>query len=226
MGGWIRGRKGFCRLLPLGAAGAALYAFGANAGAETMSEIDAFQRAVSTQNRQDALAFIAGFGSSHLVPDLIELLRPEVAANLCADLRSPSPHVRAACDRVEKPAAIAVAVAPTAPPSPKTAAPASPTKGSVGPTVVAAPSAADAAKQTASVKAAPTASQAKVFASSPLAEPVPIPPVAATVKAAPTPSEAPQLQSPAFAMLPTATFAVVGDPPRSLPPAADSSRSY
>jgi hypothetical protein len=125
--GWMKRRKGLCPLLPLGAAAAVLFAFGAGASAETMSEIDAFQRAVSTQNEQDALAFIDGFGSSHLVPDLVELLRPEVAADLCANLHSRSPRVRAACDRVEKAAASAVAVAPTASSSPKTAGPASPT---------------------------------------------------------------------------------------------------
>jgi hypothetical protein len=210
MGGWMKGRVGLCRLLPLGAAAAALFASGASAGAETMSEIDAFQRAVSTQNKQDALAFIAGFGSSHLVPDLIELLRPEVAADLCADLHSRSPRAPTACDRVERAAASAGATAPS---SPKTAARVSPTKGPGAPTVVPAPSAADAAKQTASVKAVPAASQAHAFASSLLAEPVAMPPVAATVKTAPTPSEAPQLQSSAFLMLPTATFVVVGDPP-------------
>jgi hypothetical protein len=212
MGGWMKGRVGLCRLLPLGAAAAALFAFGAGAGAETMSEIDAFQRAVSTQNEQDALAFIDGFGSSHLVPDLIELLRPAIAADLCADLHSRSPRVRVACDRVEKAAENAVAVAPTAPSSPKTAAPVSPTKGPGAP-MAAAPSAANAATQTASIKAASAALQAKAFVSAQLVEPVPMPPVAETVKTAPTPSEAPQLQSPAFVMLPTATFVVVGDPP-------------
>jgi hypothetical protein len=211
----MKGRKGVCRALPLGAAAAALFVFAASACAETMSEIDAFQRAVSTQNKQDVLAFIDGFGSSHLVPDLIDLLRPEVATDLCADFHSRSPSMRVACDRVEKAAATAVALAPAAPSSPKTAAPASQTKEPGAPSIVAAPSAANASTQTALFKAARAASQAKAFVSPPLAEPVPSPPVAATVKTAPTPSEAPQLQSPAFVMLPTATFGVVGDPPTS-----------
>jgi hypothetical protein len=128
MGGWMKGRKGLCPLMPLGAAAAVLFAFGASASAETMSEIDAFQRAVSTQNKQDAQAFIDGFGSSHLVPDVIELRRPEVAADLCADLHFRSPRVREVCRGVEKAAASAVAVAPTAPSSPNTPGPASPTK--------------------------------------------------------------------------------------------------
>lgn len=50
------------------------------------SEIDAFDKAVTSGSREDALSFIHEFGSSHLVPDLIDLLTPDVAAAVCADL--------------------------------------------------------------------------------------------------------------------------------------------
>jgi hypothetical protein len=120
----MKAYKGLCRLLPLGAVATLLFAIDASAGAEMMSEIDAFQRAVSSQNKQDALAFIDSFGSSHLVPDLIELLRPDVAADLCLGLSSHSPRVRATCDRVAKTVAN-VAVAPTVPSPLNTATPTS-----------------------------------------------------------------------------------------------------
>ena len=83
MRGWTKSRDGLGKLLPLGLGAAAFLAFSAGASAE-MSEIDAFQRAINSQSKKDALAFIDDFGTSHLVPDLIELLRPEVAADVCA----------------------------------------------------------------------------------------------------------------------------------------------
>ena len=201
MGGWMKGRKGLCWPLPLGAAAAALLAFGASASAETMSEIDAFQRAVSTQSKQDALAFIDRFASSHLIPDLIELLRPEVAVDLCGSFDSRSPRVRAACDRVTK-AARAVAVAPTPPRPSKTSEPASPTPGPSAPTVVARPSAADTAAQTASLNGGQATSQPTKLTSSQQA-------VAAPVETAPPPGGA----APAFVMLPGPAFVVVGASP-------------
>jgi hypothetical protein len=78
-----------------------------------LSEVDAFQQAVNSQTKADALAFIREFGSSHLVPDLIDLLKAEVALEVCSSLPSGSSRARSACDKV-KAAAAAVAVEPAA----------------------------------------------------------------------------------------------------------------
>jgi hypothetical protein len=51
-----------------------------------VSEVDSYERAVISQTKEDALAFIQEFRSSHLTGDLIESLRPEVAREVCADL--------------------------------------------------------------------------------------------------------------------------------------------
>ncbi len=110
MDGWKTSRKGWGKLLPPAAAAAALAAFSAGAAAR-MSEIDAFQNAVTTQSRQEALAFVDEFGSSHLIPDLIELLRPEVASQVCARLGRGSARTRASCDRMERALATALALA-------------------------------------------------------------------------------------------------------------------
>ena len=97
MGEWRTSQKG-SRLL-LSVCTAALFAFSTNAAAE-MSEIDAFQLAVNSQSSQDALAFLDAFGSSHLVPDLIELLRPDVAAEVCASLPSGAAAANAPCAKL------------------------------------------------------------------------------------------------------------------------------
>jgi hypothetical protein len=102
-------------LLPLGIGVTALLAVTEGPVAE---EIDAFQVAISSQSKADALAFIRDFGSSHLVPDLLELLRPDVALEVCASLSSASP---AACNKLEKAVATAPAAGsptPAMPPSP------------------------------------------------------------------------------------------------------------
>jgi hypothetical protein len=70
--------------LALGAVALALVT-GANASLAN-SEIDAFDKAATSGSKEDALSFIHEFGSSHLVPDLIDLLPPDVAAAVCADL--------------------------------------------------------------------------------------------------------------------------------------------
>ena len=57
MGGWKKSRDGLGKLLPFGLGAAAFLAFSAGASAE-MSEIDAFQRAINSQSKKDALAFI------------------------------------------------------------------------------------------------------------------------------------------------------------------------
>jgi hypothetical protein len=67
-----------------------------------LSEIDSFQRAVSTQSTSDAIEFIKNFGSSHLVPDLIELLEPSVAREVCSDVLEESSRAKAPCEKVVK----------------------------------------------------------------------------------------------------------------------------
>lgn len=134
MGEWKKSRRLPRILLSLSIAAVACLAQSTGAVAQ-MSELDAFQRAISTQNKQDALAFLDGFGSSHLVPDLIELLKPDVAAEVCSSMRGGSSRARSACDKVKKalaaqPAAGTAALpqpAPTPPPAqvvaPATASP-------------------------------------------------------------------------------------------------------
>jgi uncharacterized protein YgiM (DUF1202 family) len=66
------------------------------------SEIDSYERAVTSQTKADALAFIEEFGSSHLLGDLIESLRPEIAHEVCADLPSGVSSARRACEQLPK----------------------------------------------------------------------------------------------------------------------------
>src|SRR5262249_28376858 len=96
-------------LLPLGVGVTALLAVTEGPVAE-VSEIDAFQRAISSQSKADALAFIRDFGSSHLVPDLIELLQPDVALEVCSSLTDTSSSASAGCDKLQK----AITAAPAA----------------------------------------------------------------------------------------------------------------
>jgi hypothetical protein len=84
--------------------------------AAEVSEIDAFQRAVSSQTKADALAFLRDFGSSHLVPDLIDVLPPEVALEVCATLSGSSSRTYAACKKVQA-ATIEPAAGPKTPPA-------------------------------------------------------------------------------------------------------------
>jgi hypothetical protein len=65
-----------------------------------MSEIDAFDAAVTTQDKQIALAFIDDFPSSQLVPTLIELLRPEIAQQVCGTLPSSATSAQEVCERL------------------------------------------------------------------------------------------------------------------------------
>jgi hypothetical protein len=63
------------------------------------SEIDSYEAAVRSQSKAEALSFIKDFGSSHLVGDLIESLRPEVAQEVCTDLQGSGPtRARQACE--------------------------------------------------------------------------------------------------------------------------------
>jgi len=67
-----------------------------------VSEVDSYERAVISQTKEDALAFIEEFRSSHLTGDLIESLRPEVAREVCADLPSGVSRARRACEELRK----------------------------------------------------------------------------------------------------------------------------
>jgi hypothetical protein len=69
--------------------------------AAATSELDSFEAAVASQTKQAALAFIGEFSSSHLVGDLIELLRPEVAHEVCADLPSSAASALDACRKLD-----------------------------------------------------------------------------------------------------------------------------
>lgn len=120
MGEARKSPRGWRILLPLSAVAAALLAATGGSIAD-VSEIDAFQRAVSTQSTADALAFLRDFGSSHLTADLIELLQPNVALEVCSSFSGGSSLARAACEKVKKnavAAAPAAAVPTPAPPAP------------------------------------------------------------------------------------------------------------
>src|SRR5262245_11088696 len=73
--------------VPLCAGAIALIA-GVNGPLAQMSEKDAFDKAVTSGSREDALAFIKEFSSSTLISELIELLPPETAVAVCAGLAS------------------------------------------------------------------------------------------------------------------------------------------
>src|SRR5262245_49310679 len=101
--------------VPLSAGALALIA-GVNGPLAEMSEMDGFDRAVTSGSKADAMAFINQFGSSHLVPDMIELLPPDVAAAVCADLpSSASSAADRACEQIKAILATAPAAGTVAP---------------------------------------------------------------------------------------------------------------
>jgi hypothetical protein len=65
------------------------------------SEIDSYDRAVTSQTKEDAIAFLREFGSSHLVGDLFDSLRPDVARQVCAEIADGISKARRACQQVE-----------------------------------------------------------------------------------------------------------------------------
>lgn len=82
--------------------GMAMMLFTASEGVlAQVSEIDSYDRAVTLQTKEAALAFLDEFGSSHLVGDLIESLRPDIARAVCADLPSGVLRARRACERLK-----------------------------------------------------------------------------------------------------------------------------
>src|SRR5262245_38260074 len=101
--------------VPLGAGALTLIA-GVNGPLAQMSEMDGFDKAVTSGSKEDALAFINDFRSSHLIPDLIELLPPDTAAAVCADLPSgASSTANRACDEAKAIIATAPAAGTAAP---------------------------------------------------------------------------------------------------------------
>jgi hypothetical protein len=97
-----------------------LFAISGDLVAET-SEIDSYDRAVTSQTKEDAIAFLRDFGSSHLVGDLIESLRPEVAHQVCTEVPAAISKARQACEQIEARPSVEVtedvpAVAPVATP--------------------------------------------------------------------------------------------------------------
>jgi hypothetical protein len=97
-----RSRSGGTRsLLAVSVSVCVLAASASTLAADT--EIDSFLRAFESQTEQDALAYIKAFPSSHLVPDLIELLRPEVAQQVCAEpLDDVSAVAQNACKELQR----------------------------------------------------------------------------------------------------------------------------
>jgi len=75
---------------------------GSESSLAQVSEVDSYERAVISQTKENALAFIEDFRSSHLTGDLIESLRPEVAREVCADLPGGVPRARRACEQLRK----------------------------------------------------------------------------------------------------------------------------
>jgi hypothetical protein len=88
-------------LLALDVGIAVLFAISASPLAQ-VSEIDGYDRAVTSQTKDDALAFLRKFRSSHLVGDLIESLRPDVAREVCAELPSGVSSARRACEQLRE----------------------------------------------------------------------------------------------------------------------------
>ena len=71
-----------------------------------LAEIDSYELAVTSQTKENALAFIEEYSSSHLIADLINSLPPAVANAVCADLANGPSTARRACeDRPKVPGA-------------------------------------------------------------------------------------------------------------------------
>jgi hypothetical protein len=70
---------------------------GATDAAAATSEFESFHAAIVSEDKQAALAFIDAFPASPLVDDLIEMLPPEVAQAVCADVPSGVARAQDAC---------------------------------------------------------------------------------------------------------------------------------
>jgi hypothetical protein len=97
---WWTVRRQQCRLL-LGI-GALACAMGAGEAAAAYSEIESLHLAIVSRDKQAALAFIRTFPASPLVDDLIEMLPPEVAQQVCADLPSGAGRAQDACRSADR----------------------------------------------------------------------------------------------------------------------------
>ncbi len=83
------------------------------------AEIDSFSRAIASQKKEDALAFIKEHRSSPLVGDLIELLQPDVALEVCTSMPSGvSRNARRACQQLQEANAAESAFGHSQPPLP------------------------------------------------------------------------------------------------------------
>ncbi len=83
------------------------------------AEIDSFSRAVASQKEEEALAFIKEHRSSPLVGDLIELLQPDVALEVCTSMPSGvSRNARRACQQLQEANAAESAFGHSQPPLP------------------------------------------------------------------------------------------------------------
>jgi hypothetical protein len=121
-------------LLALSASLAAVMMPGATSRAE-LSEIDSFQLAVESQREAEALAFIRAHPTSHLIVDLIEMIPPEVAQQVCQDLAgSVSARVQSAC-RTRPRADTAAPIEPAAAATTRTVVPVEPATTSTPDTV-------------------------------------------------------------------------------------------
>jgi hypothetical protein len=115
-------RSGSLRALLVAGGSAIALVAGVGGAVSQTSELDSYDSAVRLQSKTDALEFIRTFPSSHLVGDLIESLRPEVAQQVCADLRDGGPRrARNACKMLQAARAVAP-VEPAAAPVASTSA--------------------------------------------------------------------------------------------------------
>ena len=113
----LRNRSGAARSALAVSVSLCVFAVSASALAET-SEIDSFQIAVTSQTKQDTLAFIEAFPSSHLIGDLFDLLQPGIAQQVCTELAGSAPaRAQSACTTLRQAYAVAP-IEPAAGPTP------------------------------------------------------------------------------------------------------------
>ncbi len=105
-----------CKAPSLLSSGVAVLFAAASCAPSQTPEIDSFSRAVAAQEKEEALLFVDQHRSSPLVGDLIELLRPEVALDVCSDMPSGvSREGRRACEQLQATAATDPVLGPSKP---------------------------------------------------------------------------------------------------------------
>ena len=101
--GWEKWLRGFWVLFLVGASAVAL---AVSVGPRTSQDLEInsnYKAAVTSQSKAEPLKFIRTFGSSDLVGTLIVSLKPEVARQVCADLRGGGPRkAREACEKLRE----------------------------------------------------------------------------------------------------------------------------